>query len=62
MPLHEVFANSEELKGMIQTRSRTTDIQRAAMNEGMTTLMQDGIRKVLTGVTTFKQVRAVAMK
>jgi type II secretory ATPase GspE/PulE/Tfp pilus assembly ATPase PilB-like protein len=33
-----------------------------AMKEGMTTLVQDGIEKVLKGVTTLKQVRAVALK
>jgi len=62
VPLHEMFSNSDELKNMIQSRARTSDMQRAAMQAGMTTLMQDGIRKVLGGVTTFKQVRAVAMK
>jgi len=62
VPLHELFCNSDELKNMIQSRARTSDILRAAMQAGMTTLMQDGIRKVLGGVTTFKQVRAVSMK
>jgi hypothetical protein len=28
----------------------------------MTTLLQDGIQKVVQGVTDFKQVRAVCMK
>jgi len=28
----------------------------------MTSLVQDGIRKVLLGVTTYRQVRAVATK
>ncbi|MDF0642714.1 MAG: GspE/PulE family protein [Nitrospira sp.] len=62
VPLHEMFCNSDELKNMIQGRARTSDMQRAAMQAGMTTLMQDGIRKALGGLTTFKQVRAVAMK
>jgi len=62
VPLHELFCNSEDMKNMIQGRSRTAEMLRAAMDAGMTTLMQDGIRKVLAGVTTFKQVRGVAMK
>jgi type II secretory ATPase GspE/PulE/Tfp pilus assembly ATPase PilB-like protein len=33
-----------------------------AKNEGMITLMQDGILKTLGGLTTFEQVRAIAMK
>jgi type II secretory ATPase GspE/PulE/Tfp pilus assembly ATPase PilB-like protein len=28
----------------------------------MTTLVQDGIQKVLQGLTTFKQIKAVAIK
>jgi type II secretory ATPase GspE/PulE/Tfp pilus assembly ATPase PilB-like protein len=32
------------------------------MKEGMLTLVQDGIQKVLRGDTTFQQVRIVAMK
>jgi type II secretory ATPase GspE/PulE/Tfp pilus assembly ATPase PilB-like protein len=34
----------------------------AALEEGMTTLVQDGIQKVLQGLTTFKQIKAVAIK
>jgi type II secretory ATPase GspE/PulE/Tfp pilus assembly ATPase PilB-like protein len=33
-----------------------------AMREGMITLVQDGIQKVLQGLTTYRQVRSVAMK
>ena len=33
-----------------------------AMTDGMTTLLQDGIQKVIKGVTDFKQVRAVCIK
>ncbi len=32
------------------------------MADGMTTLLQDGIQKVVQGVTDFKQVRAVCIK
>ena len=35
---------------------------KAAIEEGMTTLMQDGIQKCLQGLTTFKEVKAVAIK
>jgi type II secretory ATPase GspE/PulE/Tfp pilus assembly ATPase PilB-like protein len=33
-----------------------------AVEDGMLTLLQDGIRKVLQGLTTYRQVRAVASK
>ncbi|HLZ35328.1 MAG TPA: ATPase, T2SS/T4P/T4SS family [Nitrospira sp.] len=60
--LHELFKNSEEIKNLIQSRAKTSEIQRLATKAGMTTLLQDGIHKVLTGATTYKQVRSVAMK
>jgi type II secretory ATPase GspE/PulE/Tfp pilus assembly ATPase PilB-like protein len=62
IPLHELLLPSEEIKQLIQARSRTVEILTHAMTEGMATLIQDGIRKVLQGFTTYRQVRAVAMK
>jgi type II secretory ATPase GspE/PulE/Tfp pilus assembly ATPase PilB-like protein len=62
VPLHEFLLPSEDMKQLIQTRSRTAEMLALAMKEGMVTLVQDGIRKVLEGLTTYQQVRAVAMK
>ncbi|NWF72611.1 MAG: type II/IV secretion system protein [Nitrospirae bacterium] len=62
VPLHELLLPSEEIKQLIQTRSRTAEILTRAMKEGMATLIQDGIQKALQGLTTYRQVRAVAMK
>ena len=60
--LHELLRGSEEMKRLIQSRARTADILSLAMKEGLTTLVQDGIQKVLRGETTYRQVRAVAVK
>jgi type II secretory ATPase GspE/PulE/Tfp pilus assembly ATPase PilB-like protein len=38
------------------------DIRKIAMEEGMTTLLQDGIAKVFQGHTDFKQVRSVCIR
>ena len=62
VPLHELLLPSEGMKHLIQTRSQTAQMLTLAMKEGLVTLVQDGIRKVLQGVTTYRQVRAVAMK
>jgi type II secretory ATPase GspE/PulE/Tfp pilus assembly ATPase PilB-like protein len=62
VPLHELLLPSEAMKYLIQTRSQTAQMLALAMKEGMVTLVQDGVRKVLQGVTTYRQVRAVAMK
>jgi len=38
------------------------ELRKQAMKDGMTTLMQDGIRKVLLGQTDMIQVRKVCIK
>ncbi|WP_447600966.1 GspE/PulE family protein [Nitrospira sp. Nam80] len=60
--LHELMVGSEAIQGLIQGRARTAELLQAARREGMTTLIQDGIRKVVQGLTTYKQVRAVVVK
>lgn len=60
--LHELLVGSEAIKSLIQAKVRTAEILNVAMQEGMVTLVQDGIHKVLQGLTTYPQVRAVAMK
>ena len=62
VPLHELLIPSEAMKQLIQARSRTAEMLAFALAEGMVTLLQDGIRKTLQGLTTYRQVRAVAMK
>ncbi len=60
--LHELLVGSEEIKNLIQGRARSAEILSMAMRDGMVTLLQNGIQKVVSGVTTYRQVRAVAMK
>ena len=60
--LHELLVGSEEIKNLIQSRARTAEILSVAMQDGMVTLLQDGIQKALQGLTTYRQVRAVAVK
>ncbi|GAB1721507.1 MAG: putative Type IV pilus assembly protein PilB [Nitrospira sp.] len=62
VPIHELMVVSERMKALIQGRTRTGELLALAKSEGMHTLLQDGIEKVLQGLTTYKQVRAVAMK
>ena len=60
--IHELLANSEAVKLLVQTRARTTDILQAALDEGMTTLLQDGIHKVLSGLMDLAQVCSIVNK
>jgi len=60
--LHELLCGSDELRNLIQSRAKTAEMQSLAVKEGMVTLVQDGILKILAGLTTYEQVRSVAMK
>ena len=60
--LHELLLGSDNIKHMIQAKAKTEEMLQAAIEEGMTTLMQDGVQKALLGQTTFKEVKAVAIK
>jgi type II secretory ATPase GspE/PulE/Tfp pilus assembly ATPase PilB-like protein len=60
--LHELLLGTDNMKRLIQTKAKTEEMVKAAIENGMTTLMQDGIQKCLQGHTTFKEVKAVAIK
>ena len=62
VPIHELMVVSDGMKALIQGRGRTGELLALAKSEGMQTLVQDGIGKVLQGLTTYQQVRAVAIK
>jgi len=60
--LHELLIGSDTIKKHIQEHARVADIVATALSENMRTLKQDGIEKVLQGITDMKQVRAVCIK
>ncbi|WP_255991506.1 GspE/PulE family protein [Chitinolyticbacter albus] len=60
--LHELLVGSDEIKRLVQERARVAQILARALEEGMRTLKQDGIEKVLAGTTDLHQVRAVCIK
>lgn len=62
VPIHELLVASNSMKELVQMRARTGELLARAREEGMRTLLQDGIEKVIQGLTTFQQVRAVAIK
>jgi len=62
MGIHELLVGTDEMKRMIQKRKSVEEMRKQAVHDGMTTLLQDGIHKVLNGTTDFKQVRAVCIK
>jgi type II secretory ATPase GspE/PulE/Tfp pilus assembly ATPase PilB-like protein len=62
MGLHELLITTDEIKTLIHSRAQVLELLKVAVAQGMTTLVQDGIRKTLDGWTDYKQVQAVAMR
>ncbi len=60
--IHEILDGTDEMKNLIQNRAKMEDLRKQAVKDGMTTLMQDGIRKVFLGQTDLIQVRKVCIK
>ena len=60
--IHELLIANESMKRLIASKARVADLLAATKNDGMTTLVQDGILKALEGITDLKQVKAVAIK
>jgi type II secretory ATPase GspE/PulE/Tfp pilus assembly ATPase PilB-like protein len=60
--IHELLVATDEIKRLIQTRATVTEMLKVAREQGMTTLVQDGIIKSIQGWTDYTQVKAVAMK
>ncbi|MBU0688007.1 MAG: Flp pilus assembly complex ATPase component TadA [Gammaproteobacteria bacterium] len=60
--LHELLIGTDPVKKAIQEHARVAELFAIALEEGMRTLKQDGIEKVLLGITDIHQVRAVCIK
>ena len=59
--LHEVLEGTDEIKRMVMKQALMEEIREQAINEGMTTLKQDGIWKVFKGDCDLKQVMSVCI-
>lgn len=57
--LHEFLEASPPIKKLIQHRATVEELVNTAINQGMRTLKQDGIEKILQGHTDIHQIRAV---
>ncbi len=58
--IYEIMEVDEEIRGLISKNVETADLRKKAMEKGMKTLVQDGIEKVLKGITTIEEVLQVA--
>jgi len=56
MGIFEIFVLDDEVRHMINKRSATFSLRQRARELGMRTLREDGVRKVLAGLTTAEEV------
>src|SRR5439155_21353251 len=54
--LYEVMKSGEKLRELILVGASGLELRRKAVDEGMITLRQSGLRKVKEGVTTLEEV------
>lgn len=60
--IHEVLECTSKMKGLIKRRADTDSVRELAVQDGMTTLKQDGLLKVFQGLTDIHEVRRVCIK
>ncbi|SPD72032.1 Type II/IV secretion system protein [uncultured Desulfobacterium sp.] len=59
--IHELMEGTAQVKRMIKKADNTENLFRQAIEDGMTTLKQDGIIKVFNGLTDLDEVRRVCI-
>ena len=57
--IYEILHISEEIEPLVIARESTSTIREKALAEGMRTLRDDGMRKVIEGITTVEEVLRV---
>jgi type II secretory ATPase GspE/PulE/Tfp pilus assembly ATPase PilB-like protein len=57
--VNEVLVANEKIKEAILRKATALDIKKLAKNQGMTTMIEDGLHKVREGLTTFEEVLRV---
>ncbi|MEW6408010.1 MAG: GspE/PulE family protein [Patescibacteria group bacterium] len=58
--IYEVFENNEKMEQLISQRAPVQEISKAAKDQGMMTMRQDGFLKVIEGITSLDELNRVA--
>jgi len=62
LAIFEIMLCTSKIREMIFSGANSTEIRKVAIDQGMSTLYVDGIRKALAGVTTLEEVYRVAKR
>jgi general secretion pathway protein E/type IV pilus assembly protein PilB len=61
MGIFEIFVIDDEVRQMINKRTSIFILRQKAREVGMRTLREDGVRKVLTGLTSAEEVISITV-
>ncbi len=53
--IHEIMTMSDRVRSLVLNRASTAEIKQAAVEEGMSTMQDDGLAKVLAGTTSMEE-------
>ena len=53
--IFELLPISDRIRSLVLQRASTAEVRQCAMEEGMKTMPDDGLRKVLDGITTIEE-------
>ena len=51
---------TDEIREMVMNNANADELRKIATSQGMSTMMEDGIKKALQGMTTVEEVLRVA--
>lgn len=57
--IFEVLEMTDQIKELLLKRASSGEIMRMAQQQGMTTMVEDGLDKLLQGVTTLEEILRV---
>jgi type II secretory ATPase GspE/PulE/Tfp pilus assembly ATPase PilB-like protein/tetratricopeptide (TPR) repeat protein len=60
--IHELIEGTPDIKILIKQQATSQDLAKQAVQDGMTTLKQDGVHKVFDGITDMREVRRVCVE
>jgi type II secretory ATPase GspE/PulE/Tfp pilus assembly ATPase PilB-like protein len=60
--IHELLECSDDMKSLIRNKTGADIIRKQAVLEGMTSMKQDGILKVMQGLTVIQEIRRVCIR
>ncbi len=59
---YELLVIDDNIRGLIMSGADSSEIRRKAVEQGMTTLLRDGVHKVVKGITTVDEVLRVTQE